>query len=101
MTSLPIVCSLTPAALRARREGLLADLRRRAAAREELPDGHRLRFAADDGILAVLAHAIDAERQCCRFLRFTLTVEPGEGPIVLDLTGPAGAREFVAAMLDE
>ena len=44
MNELPVVCTLGPAALKARREGLLANLVRRADAHEELPDGHRLRF---------------------------------------------------------
>jgi hypothetical protein len=43
---------------------------------------------------------INAERQCCRFLRFQLTVEPDEGPLILDLTGPPGTRDFLAAMVD-
>ena len=46
-----------------------------------------------------LATFIDLERRCCAFLRFRLTVEPGEGPIWLELTGPPGTREFLAAEL--
>jgi hypothetical protein len=44
---------------------------------------------------------VDAERQCCRFLRFVVTVDADEGPVSMDLTGPAGTREFLAAMFDE
>jgi hypothetical protein len=43
---------------------------------------------------------VNAERLCCRFLRFTIAVEAGEGPITLELTGPPGSREFIGAMLD-
>ena len=101
MANLPIMCTLTPAALSARREGMLTELLRRAQAHEELPQGHRLRFAAtDDDVLTTIARAIDAERQCCRFLRFSVTVEPDGGPIFLELTGPPGTREFVSALLD-
>jgi hypothetical protein len=46
-----------------------------------------------------IARTVDAERQCCQFLRFTLTVEPGGGAIQLDLTGPPGTREFVSALV--
>jgi acetamidase/formamidase len=46
----------------------------------------------------VITRTIDAERRCCRFLRFQLTVEPADGPVLLDLTGPPGTREFVAAL---
>jgi hypothetical protein len=47
-----------------------------------------------------LLHVLLNERQCCRFLRFAVTVEPDHGPITVYLTGPAGTREFLAAMFD-
>jgi len=100
MPDLPIVCTLTPDALRARREGLLTELLRRSVAHELLPEGLRLRFASSADTLASIARAVEAERHCCRFLRFTINVEPDEGPMTLDLTGPQGAREFVAALLE-
>jgi len=99
MDSLPVACTLEAEALKARREGLLAKLLRRAEHHEEWPDGHLFRFAADDEIVLLIARAIDAERRCCPFLRFRLTVEPGGGPIELELTGPAGTREFLSAIL--
>jgi hypothetical protein len=101
MPDLPVVCALTPAAVKARREGLLSRLVEQAEARAELPDGYRLRFAASGHALASIAETIDAERQCCRFLRFSLTVEPDGGPVSLDLTGPSGTREFLAALLGD
>jgi hypothetical protein len=91
---------LTPDALRTRREGLLRDLLRQADAREDLPAGLRLRFAPSSETLSTIARAVDAERHCCRFLRFTITIEPDGGPIVLELTGPEGTREFVGALLE-
>jgi len=99
MSELPVACTLGPAALTARREGLLAALLRRADTHEELADGHRLRFAAADDTLGLIARAIDAERRCCRFLRFRLTVEPDEGPLELELTGPEGTRDFLSALI--
>lgn len=100
MSDLPIVCTLGPAALQARREGLLSTLLQRAENREELPNGLRLRFAATGDAIPLIARTIDAERQCCRFLRFNVSVEPDGGPIVLELTGPPGTREFVSALLE-
>ena len=100
MTELPIVCTLSPAALRARREGLLSELLRRADEHQELPEGHRLRFAPSDDMLATIVRTVEAERQCCRFLRFQITVEPDGGPISLELSGPPGTREFISALLD-
>jgi hypothetical protein len=100
MTDLPVACTLSPAALRARRQGLLSELLRRAEEHQEVAEGHRLRFSAGEEVLAVIARAVEAERQCCRFLRFGITVEPDGGPIVLELTGPPGTREFISALLD-
>jgi hypothetical protein len=100
MTTVPILCTLSPDALRARREGLLANLLRRAESHELTADGLRVRFAADGETLAAVARVVDAERQCCRFLRFGITVEPDGGPVTLELSGPEGTREFVAALLD-
>ena len=65
-----------------------------------MPEGYRLRFTATDDILPAIARAVDAERQCCRFLRFQVTVEPDGGPIWLDTIGPVGAGEFLAALFE-
>ena len=101
MPDMPIVCTLDPAAIRARREGLLADLISRAVEQQNLPDGRRFGFAAADDILPAIASVIDAERRCCRFLRFQVTVEPDGGQVWLELTGPAGTGEFLSALLEE
>ena len=100
MADLPIICTVTPVALKARRDGLLSNLLKRAQSHEELPLHHRLRFTPADDMLAVIPQTIEAERQCCRFLRFSITVEPDGGPILLELTGPPGTREFISALFD-
>jgi hypothetical protein len=100
MADLPIVCSLTPEALDARRQGFLSRLLQQSSHRELLPDGLRLRFAPSRETLSTITEAVEAERHCCRFLRFIITVEPDGGQITLDLTGSQGTREFVAALLD-
>ena len=76
------------------------DLVRRAEHREELSDGLRLQFAPSGEAIALIAQAVDAERHCCRFHRFGITVEPDGGPVFLDLTGPSGTRDFVTALLE-
>jgi hypothetical protein len=100
MTDLPVACTLSPEALRARRERLLSELVRRAEDHQELPEGYRLRFAVTDDLLSTIAKTVEAERQCCRFLRFQITIEPDGGPISLELSGPPGTREFISALLE-
>jgi hypothetical protein len=99
VAALPVACTLTEPELAARRTGVLAGVRRSYEEAQWLPDGVRLRFAADPERLATLATFIDLERRCCAFLAFRLTVEPGGGPVWLELTGPPGTREFLAAEL--
>jgi len=100
MVDLPVACTLPPDALAARQANLLRSLLPRAQERLVLPDGYRIRFPPDPDILVAIAHTIDAERLCCRFLRFTVVVEPDGGAILLDLTGPEGTREFLAALFE-
>ena len=100
MNNLPIVCTLTPETVATRKAQLLPGLFRRAETTESTPDGYRLRFASSSEMLQAVVAAIDAERQCCRFLRFDLTVEPDAGPLALTLSGPPGAGEFLAALCD-
>lgn len=99
MSDLPIACALTPDALRARQQGLLAMLLRRADGRDAIADGIRLRFPAGPDTLEAITRAVEAERACCRFLRFSITVEPEGGPMTLELTGPPGTRDFLTALL--
>ena len=95
MKELPIACELTPAEFAKRRQGLLPGLLANAQERIPLTDGFRWRFATDSELLAAVVQAIELERQCCRFLRFILTVEPDAGPIWLEVTGPEGTAEFL------
>ena len=100
MAEIPIICTLQSNELRERREGLLTELGRRVRGREDRDAGVRLEFAPGGDTLALIASVVEAERQCCRFLRFGIHVEPDDGPIYLDLTGPPGTREFLAGVLE-
>jgi hypothetical protein len=98
--SVPIACSLTAAELAARREGLLPGPLSRADAREPVPGGFRWRFDRPDDLLEEAAAVIDAERRCCRFLRFLVVVEPGEGPVWLEVSGPERTQGFLSRLLE-
>jgi hypothetical protein len=97
----PIACELDPAELKARREGLLPGLLAQATERVQLNNGFQWRFAPSTEVLMAVVKTIDAERQCCRFLKFALTVEADGGDVWLEVTGPEGTREFVSSLLNE
>ena len=99
MDELPIPCTLSEDSLRVRKESLarIADQSTRTS---KVEHGLRLEFAAESDALTSIIAVIDAERKCCRFLRFTLTIEPNLGPMSLELTGPDGTQEFLEGLLD-
>jgi hypothetical protein len=98
MSDSKIVCTLGPEALKARQSGLLSRVGALSTRIVRMTAGYRFEFASDGEILPLLAGMIDAERQCCRFLRFELIVEPDAGPISLEVTGPPGTLEFLDAL---
>jgi hypothetical protein len=100
MAEIPIACTLSPDALKTRRDGLLADLVQGAERHELTGAGLRVFFSPGADTLSMLVRVVDAERQCCRFLRFVIAVEPDGGPVSLELSGPSGTREFIAGLLN-
>jgi hypothetical protein len=99
MQELPIACTLTPDEIEDKRTTLLPDLVAQAVERIPLPDGFRWRFDASEAVVSAAAVTMNAERQCCRFLRFVLTVEPDGGAIWLDITGAPGTVAFLEDLL--
>ncbi len=99
MNQRPIACSLSAAELAAQHETLLPGLVARATEHTRLADGFRWRFAPDPQILADMAAVIEAERHCCQFLEFRITVEADGGPVWLDVTGPEGTVELLAQLM--
>ena len=98
MSHAPIACTLTADELACGATGLLPGLALRAASVQPVPDGVRLEFVAEAGVVSRLAAVIERERQCCQFLRFRLDVAPARGPIMLQIDGPPGTREFLAGL---
>ena len=93
----PIACNLkalTPAE-RAQHAVLSEKLRTAAVARQQLPDGLSFRLNPLVMTLTALAAWVDAERLCCPFLDFRITLEREGGGLQLALTGRQGVREFL------
>ena len=65
-----------------------------------IPGGFRWRYDSQHNLVTEAAAVIEAEHSCCRFLRFLLLVEPGEGPVWLEVAGPAGTADFLSTLLD-
>jgi arsenate reductase len=93
--SLPIACSLTALELRDRRTTVLQKVRSAVIEINELSDGYCYTFPSAGEMLGEVSAMIELERQCCPFLQFRVTVAPNGGPLSLEMTGPAGTKEFL------
>ena len=100
-TELPIACELTEAEFQQRRAGLLKTVKNGVLETKDLTDGYAYRFPSDSPWLATLTQLITVERECCPFLRFQLRLEPADGPIWLELTGPTGTKDFLTSIFGE
>ena len=100
MTSseLPIACSLKDPEFQQRRADLLRTFQGALLETKELDHGYAYRFPSSANWIAELAQLITFERECCPFLRFQLRLEPANGPLWLELTGPEGTKEFLQSL---
>jgi hypothetical protein len=94
-----LACCLSNAELRQRVATLLARFESAVIATEELPDGYVFRMPGDQKWMEPVWEAIAAERECCPFLTFELTAQPNMGPVSVRVTGPAGTKDFLKAIL--
>ncbi len=95
-----IACNLTEPEFRNRKSTVLQLAKDAIVETKELDDGYAFRFPSDVFWISELAELITGEHLCCPFLRFTLTVEAGDGPIWLELTGPEGSKDFLNSIFN-
>jgi hypothetical protein len=96
---IPVACCLSDSDLRVRESTLLAQFKAALMKREELDDGYVFRVRGDNKSIALVTELIMAERECCPFLKFEVSLEPAMGPINVRMTGPAGTKEFLKSIL--
>jgi hypothetical protein len=98
--SLPVACSLTTNELQERSQHVLQKVRAALVEIKELENGYAYRLPSDGAWIGELANLVNLERQCCLFLRFNIIVEPDNGPIWLELTGPSGTKDFLKSIFN-
>jgi hypothetical protein len=95
----PVACCLSDEELRNREATLLALFKAAVIESEELDNGYLFRVRGDNKSIALVTELIIAERECCPFLKFELSLEPAMGPLSVRMTGPAGTKEFLKSIL--
>ena len=79
---------------------VIALLKANVLERKELANGYRYSFNGSDQTLDDLIAFIKAERACCSFFTFHLSVEDEASNVTLAITGPEGTKEFINAEMD-
>jgi hypothetical protein len=96
---LPIACTLDGRDLAGRQSELRDSVLAEAESVERLPVGYRWHFRGSRDLLGRLGAVIDAERHCCRFLRFALDVQPDLAAVTVEITGPEGTADFLESWI--
>lgn len=90
----PLACSLTEDELRDRGDENAA-LFAQALETQEMADGYRFAFPADDSGIPALVQFILAERTCCPFFTFELAFPSPHEVVWLAVRGREGVKEIV------
>src|SRR5437867_2631993 len=93
---LPVICTLSGAELQKRRREILNSFPTARIKTIELPNGYAYEFPFDSEITMKLAHLVCLEHECCRCLTFRISLEAGNGPLTLEITGPSEAKPVIA-----
>ena len=97
---IPVACSLSAPELREREATVLAAFGAHVRGVEGRADGYVIELEPTDQAIAAATAVILAERVCCPFLRFDLTVDASAKRAQLVLSGPPGTRELLAPWLE-
>jgi len=91
-------CKLTSTELRKRKQEVLAVIKKHVLATQNLPNSYRYKFSGTDEMIDTLTAFIKTERRCCDFFSFKIAVS--SGPFIwLEISGPAGVKEFIKTEL--
>ena len=92
---IPIMCTLSEAALQRRKTDLQQSLFAGVLASQPTENGYRLDFPAADDWLGKITKFIQVERECCSFLTFELTIPAQQNSMSLHICGTEGVKAFI------
>lgn len=90
-----LTCQLSSPQLKARKDTVIASLKKSIVEKKEIFNGFRYKFNGSDEALDLLNNFIKTERICCNFFTFNLSVSDSKSPVWLEISGPKGAKEFI------
>ena len=94
-----LTCKLTTPGLRQRKETVIKGLKSQILTKKEMKYAYSYKFAGKDKMVDELAEFIKAERACCDFFIFNLSIRGDKSEAWLEITGPKGAKDFIKTEL--
>ncbi len=95
-----ISCKLTTPELQERKKTVIAELKHHVLEKTETEKGFKYKFNGSDTMLDLLTDFIKTERLCCSFFTFSLTASGDSSFAWLELSGPAGTKDFIKYEID-
>ncbi len=92
----PLACRLSETQKEDRRPKVEALFVERLEEVTETDAGYAFKFDADSDNLQRVFEFVDAERKCCPFFQFDITVPADEQPVRLEIGGSERVKAFVA-----
>ena len=92
-------CKLAQPELQKRKEMIRKDLMKQVIERKDLKKGYAFKFHGTDEVIDQLTEFVKSERECCDFFAFGLLISGDKSSIWLQVTGPKGAKDFIAQEL--
>ena len=93
------VCTLTSTELAERKALLQKLIVPEISGVEELSNGYRLNFPAEDDVTENVVRFMLLEKQCCAFFAFELSISAFNGGIALAITGNRLTKQFIGHQL--
>lgn len=95
----PLVCKLTSPELQQRKATVLTLLQKNVLEKKESDNGYAFKFEGSDAMIDTLTSFIKAERQCCDFFTFNLSITD-KSFVWLELSGPEGTKDFIKSEME-
>ncbi len=95
------LCQLTGPELAKRKAKLQEEVFSQVLKITEAEDGYVFYFADDDDFLLKLMDYMLAEKKCCSFFQFDLSIKAHKGGIAWKISGAAEAKEMLRVLVED
>lgn len=96
-----LACKLTGPELLKRKSMLQKEIFAQVLKSEEKDDGYTFYFKDDEDFLLTMMDYVLAEKKCCPFLTYQLSIQPNGEGISLSVSGPPPAKDMIRMLVNK